>query len=144
MSEFIGCTRTNYFHVKDEEAFRKLMSRAVSDTEGIEIWGGTDKDGGKVFAFGLFGSITGFRPADASDGDDPLERDGFFLELRAMVADGDAIIFTEAGHEDLDHIGAWVTVITGTGIQCVNLAAAGLELAKEMLGNPDWDTQNEY
>lgn len=39
MSEFIGCTRTNYFHVKDEEAFRKLMSRAVSDTEGIEIWG---------------------------------------------------------------------------------------------------------
>ena len=31
MSEFIGCTRTNYFHVKDEEAFRKLMSRAVSE-----------------------------------------------------------------------------------------------------------------
>ena len=144
MSEFIGCTRTNYFHVKDEEAFRKLMSRAVSDTDSIEIWEETDKDGGKAFAFGLFGSITGFHPEDANKGDDPLERDGLFLELQTMVADGDAIIFTEAGHEGLNHIGAWVTIITGAGIQCVNLAVAGLELAREMLGNPDWNTQNDY
>ncbi len=144
MADFIGCTRTNYFHVKDEKSFLEIMDRAVSDSDSIEVWEESDENGGKVFAFGLFGSIIGFYPEGASDEDDPVERDVFFLGLQSVVADGDAIVFTEAGHENLRYIGAWATVITSSDIKYVSLEAASLKLAKETLGNPDWNTQNNY
>ena len=144
MADFIGCTRTNYFRVKDEKSFLEIMDRAVSDSDSIEVWEEADENDGKVFAFGLFGSIIGLRPQDANKGDAPLERGEFFAKLQTVVEDGDAIIFTEAGHENLRYIGAWATVITSSDIKYVSLEAASLKLAKETLGNPDWYTQNNY
>lgn len=73
-----------------------------------------------------------------------MERGEFFAKLQTVVEDGDAIIFTEAGHENLRYIGAWATVITSSDIKYVSLEAASLKLAKETLGNPDWNTQNNY
>ena len=33
MADFTGSTRTNYFRVKDEDAFRGIMVRALSRSE---------------------------------------------------------------------------------------------------------------
>ena len=68
------------------------MVRALSDDE-IEVWEEQDDKGNKTFAFGLFGSITGILPKGATDGDEGLNRDIFFKELQAVVAEDDAVLF---------------------------------------------------
>ncbi len=143
MADFTGSTRTNYFRVKDEDAFRGIMVRALSDDE-IEVWEEQDDKGNKTFAFGLFGSITGILPKGATDGDEGLNRDIFFKELQAVVAEDDAVLFIEAGTEDLRFVNGWVTVITSDDMRFANLATSGKILAREMLGNLCWTTQNEY
>ena len=52
--------------------------------------------------------------------------------------------FIEAGTEDLRFVNGWVTVITSDDMRFANLATSGKILAREMLGNLCWTTQNEY
>lgn len=59
MANYVCATRTNYFRVKDEEEFRKLMSR-VHGEDAVDLWEKTVNDE-KLFAFGCYGLINGLR-----------------------------------------------------------------------------------
>ena len=37
MANYVSTTRTNYFHVKDAEAFRAFMDNVSEDN--LELWG---------------------------------------------------------------------------------------------------------
>ena len=142
-----GCaTRTNYFRVKDEETFRDLMARVNS--EDCSVWEKNNDSGQKFFGFGGYGSINGVRPKGSNDDDYDedcgYEIDAFLNELAECVADDDAVLLFEAGHEKLRYVTGFVYVVTSKDVKCIDLKYAGKDLAKSMLGNPNWETNCCY
>ena len=70
MANYCCTIRTNYFHVKNEKAFRDLMSRAYGSEDNIELWEEKDNDGETVFGFGVYGGIAGLADLDDEDIDE--------------------------------------------------------------------------
>ena len=137
MANYVSTTRTNYFHVKDVETFRAFMDNVSGDD--LELWDEKDDKGDTVFAFGCEGSIYGIQNEDEND-----DYDLFIKNLQEYIADNDAVILTEAGHEKLRYVTGFATVITSKGIQFLNLDEYALTKAKEMLNNQDFTTKMDY
>ena len=140
MANYYGTVRTNYFHVKDEEQFRALMAKTAGDEDGINLWDDErDRDGKQVFGFGVYGGISGILNNDGEYDDDSYDR--FMDGLKECVAEDDAILIFEAGHEKLRYVGGGVTIITSKNIEYLNLQDVGCRKARELLGNDDWVTK---
>lgn len=137
MANYVSTTRTNYFHVKDVEAFRAFMDNGSGDN--LKLWDEKDDKGDTVFAFGCEGSIYGIQNEDEND-----NYDLFIENLQEYIADNDAVILTETGHEKLRYVSGYSAIITGSDIQHVNLDDMALSKAREMLGNPGFSTQMDY
>ena len=70
--------------------------------------------------------------------------DLFLSELTEHVADDDAILIIEGGHEKLACVVGSVTVITKDGVKGIDIKDAGINLAREMLQNDKWQTDCCY
>lgn len=107
MANYYASTRTNYFRVKDEEEFRKFMAHVSGTEDRVELWEEKDKNSNTVFGFGTLGGIAGVTDyhndsdADSDDEDCEDDFDAFLDGLQTFVADDDAIIILESGHEKL-------------------------------------------
>jgi len=141
MANYYGTVRTNYFSVKDEAAFHKLMDSVMAEDE-IHIFESEQTDGSKKFGFGCYGTISGI--ASDPDDEDWPDRDRFLEALQELVCENDAIIVTEIGNEKLRYVGGISTVITHTKIQYVDMVAISVEVAGKSLGDPDYQTQMDY
>ena len=140
MSNYYGVIRTNYCHVKDEEQFRALMAKTAGDEGGIELWDDVkDADGKQMFGFGVYGGISGIQNDDGEYDDDSYDR--FIDGLKECVAEDDAILVFEAGHEKLRYVGGGVTIITAKGVEYINLEESARKIVHELLGNEQWDTR---
>ena len=140
MSNYYGVVRTNYFHVKDEEQFRALMAKTAGDEDGIELWDDViDGDGNPMFGFGVYGGISGVLNDEDEYDDDSYDR--FIDDLKECVAEDDAILIFEAGHEKLRYVGGGVTIITSKGVEYINLEESARKIVRELLGNEQWDTR---
>ena len=143
MANYCSTVRTNYFHVKDPEKFRELMSRVYGNEESIDIWEKKDPDGNLVFGFGVYGGISGLRPAEyIEEGDDEEDSyDDFTAALQEHVAEDDAIIIMESGHEKLRYVIGLATVITSTACEMIDMTTAAKKRARTLLNNKDWTTE---
>lgn len=140
MSNYYGVVRTNYFHVKDEEQFRALMAKTAGDEDGIELWDDVkDADGKQMVGFGVYGGISGIQNDDDEYDDESYDR--FIDGLMECVAEDDAILIFEAGHEKLRYVGGSVTIITTKGVEYINLEDNARKIVHELLGNEQWDTR---
>lgn len=137
MANYECVSRTNYFHVKDAETFREFMDSVIADD--LHLWEEKDNDNNTVFAFGCEGTIYGIH-----DENDDSSLDLFFTELQKHIADNDAVILTESGHEKLKYVTGYATIITHTGMQTLGIETFALAKAKEMLDNPDFETKTDY
>lgn len=137
MANYECVSRTNYFHVKDAELFREFMDTVIADD--LHLWEEKDNDSSTVFAFGCEKTIYGITD---KNGDSNLEL--FFTELQKHIADNDAVILMETGHEKLRYVTGYATVITHTGMQTLGIETFALAKAKEMLENPDFETRTDY
>ena len=137
MANYECVSRTNYFHVKDAELFRTFMDTVIADD--LHLWEEKDNNSNTVFAFGCEGTIYGIPD---ENGDSSL--DLFFEELQKYIADNDAAILTEAGHEKLRYVTGYATIVTQTDMQTIGIEPFSLEKAKEMLENPDFETKTDY
>jgi hypothetical protein len=126
--------------VKDAEKFNAIMAQTVADFDGVDVWTETAKDGTKLFGFGCFGMIAGICPTENGDAD----FDEMCRQLSQVVADDDAIIIFENGHEKLRYVTGYATVITANAVKTVDLQAVAIEAAREALGNPKFTTECEY
>ena len=147
MANYSCVVRTNYFRVKDEEAFKEVMSRVNS--EDCKVWERTNDEGAKFFAFGGYADINGINPKEGSvedvDYDDYCyDYDAFLEELKNCVADDDAILIFEAGHEKLRYVTGFVSIVTSKEIQFLHMRNEAVLRAKSMLNDPNWDTKCEY
>lgn len=144
MANYYGNTRTNYFHVKDEQAFRDLMKHVVSWDGDIEVWDDRkDANGNQLFAFGGYASIAGYQE-DMDDTDTDPDYEEFINRLSECVADDDAAIIFEVGNEKLRYFTAYAIVVTSTGSETIDLTTEAIMKGGEMLHNPGWKTTCTY
>ncbi len=150
-----SCTiRTNYFHVKDPEKFRELMSRVCGSENPIDLWEDKDSDGSPVFGFGVYGSISGLCSTQPIDGDEDADidedddedasYDDFLKALQEYIADGDAVIILESGHENMKYVIGLATVVTSTSCEYIDITTLAEKQARLILNDPDWTTKCEY
>lgn len=142
MANYECAVRTNYFHVKDEFAFKELMGKVVCSEDGLDIFERKDEKGETIYGFGCYGSIMGIS-AEGED-EDEYSYDKFIDELRKNIEPGDAIIIFEAGHEKLRSMGMYADIITSKDHDTLDLSRMAVESAKNMLKNPDWETRYTY
>ena len=144
MANYNCVQRTNYFHVKDSEAFRELMEKV--EAEDLRYWEEKDEDGNLTFAFGCHGNIAGipFQDDVGAMVTDEDSYEDFLTELQKCVDEHDAIILIESGHEKLRYISGIATVITRDSIEYLVLSKTALGLARRMLGNEQYDPRMDY
>lgn len=109
MANFYGTARSNYFQVKDADAFEAWAA-------GLDVTVMTNVDG----KFGIFAANTDdgcfpsvYAPEDV-DEDYPL---GIAEELAKHLADGEVCVLMEAGAEKHRYITAWAVAFDNTGKQ---------------------------
>lgn len=142
MANYNCCVRTNYFHVKDPDAFRSFMCRVYGTEDDVELWEVKDHDGNLVFGFGTNGGISGLCDVDEEDNDDSY--DLFIDGLQEHLCDDDAAIILEVGHEKLRYIVGSATVVTKKHCEYLDIRSLATAKAAELLGNPQWTTQCDY
>lgn len=139
MADYNCTTRTNYFHVKDEEAFRNLMDQVSASAE-IEVFTKTDTKDQIMFGFGCYGEINGLPVEDT----DYIDFNAFARALQELVADDDAILIFEAGHEKLCYVTQIARIITPKVNMTMDLMHLAGAKAAELVGDEKWRTCCEY
>ena len=143
MANYQCALRTNYFRVKDEEKFKSFMKNVYGTNGDPIVWEETF-DGVKRFGFGCYGAIAGLKITCCDDDEEETCYDAFIDGLQELVADDDAIIIYESGHEALRYVTGMAEVITATDYSGINLINAAENLAETMLNIPGWETKSEY
>ncbi len=143
MANYCCVTRTNYFHVKNPDAFCDFM-RGVIAEDSVDVWEEKDGDGNPVFGFGCYGSIFGVNTQPNSDDDCEFDWEGFIHGLSDHVADDDAIIIMESGNEKMRYVVGSATVVTKYDYDYIDVASMAAKRASELLKNPEWKTRLDY
>lgn len=148
MADYICTTRTNYFHVKDAGAFRIFMSAVHGTADSVQLWEEKDKEGNLVFGFGTHGGIRGwYDPATVTEvekADEDAAYKDFICGLQRHIANDDAVIIMEAGHERLRYVVGSAHIITSRATKYLGVSDLAKVKAAELLGNPKWTTKCEY
>lgn len=143
MANYECVTRSNYFHVKDADAFRKFMDRVYG---GVDIWEEKDATGKLVFGFGAYGGICGINPPDGAADDEQYDDsyDAFINELQEHIAEDDAVIILEAGYEKMRYVVGSAIIVTHTEIEYLDISSWAVKRGAELLKNPEWTTKCDY
>jgi hypothetical protein len=135
MANYYASCRTNYFKVKDDEAFENAMS----EIPGVEVT--TDAAG-----YGLLGDDpdgAGWPGWYMDDDDNEIEVD-IYQAVAEHLVDGEVAIFMESGAEKLRYIVGFAVAVNNKG----EIKALGLndiyKMAKELTDRPDDITVAEY
>lgn len=141
MANYCCAIRTNYFRVKDPEAFKNFMGKVYACEDEIEVWEEVDRDNKLVFGFGCYSGISGLA---VDDDECETDYDAFIEGLQKHVADDDAVIIFEAGNEKLRYVIGSATIVTSRDYEYIDIVGEGTKLAAELLGNPKWKTRADY
>ena len=133
----MGIVRTNYFRVTDKSYYDKLCKNLCAE-DTIHFWEKTI-DGIPHVGFGCYAPIF----YHCNETPENLE-DTFFPEMQKIIADDDAMILMEAGHEKLRYVVGFVTIVTKDKISHIDTTVEALKKAKELLGNPNFKTEMDY
>ena len=91
------------------------------------------------------GGIGGVNPEDENAEEvEDSEYDTVIDDLQTFVADGDAIIILECGHEKLRYIVGSALIITKDQCESMDIADLAASQAARLLGDPSWCTRCEY
>ena len=150
MANYCCAVRTNYFHVKNSDAFRDFMKNVEGCEDKVDVWEKTDSNGDLVFGFGCYGGISGYFDHDEDITDDEADcdyeaaYDRFIDGLKEHVAENDAVIIMESGNEKLRYLVGQAEIITSEKYDFVDLMHAAISKAVEMLGNDAYNTSCSY
>ena len=116
MANYNCAIRTNYFNVKNAEAFEAFMSRVYGSEESVEVWSKTDEIDDSAY-------------------------DAFINGLQEHVAENDAVIIFEVGNENLRYVVGSAEIITSNDCKYISIQDLATKQTAEMLQNPEWKTQ---
>ena len=133
MANYYGFTRTNYFRIKNEEAFKEYINTLATTDGDFELW--TKEDNNETYyAFGGNGSLYSIEN----------DEEDIYQKLSEYVHQHDAIIITEVGYEKLRYLTGVSMVITQKGYEVVDLYDASLNKAKQLLSDETYKTNFAY
>ena len=116
--------------------------------EDLEVFHKKDENGNELYGFGGYGGISGYfnNKNEYEDSDEAWDNayDNFIDGLAKQVAEDDAVLLFEVGNEKLRYVVGSVAVITSKGYEDRDITDVGVEMAKQMLNNPNYDTQCAY
>ncbi len=145
MANYCCVTRTNYFRVKDEVAFRAFMERVYCGEDEIQLWEKRATDETLLFGFGCYGGISGVRNSQDEDDDNTDSAyDEFLGGLQSCIDENDAVIIMEVGNEKLRYLGGLVTIVTFNDIQTFDMTNWAVKKARVMLDNSGYCTECVY
>jgi len=148
MANYECATRSNYFKVKDPEAFRTFMKgvRGIGDT--VALWEEKNHQGEPIFGFGTMGGIWGWSEqtdtTDDADVDDDAAYEAFISGIQEHLADDDAVIILESGYEKLRYLIGSALIITSQVTRYFCISDIATKKAAELLHNPKWTTKCDY
>ncbi len=157
MSNYYGKCRTNYFAVTDAEKFKALMAVCVAGDK-VEVYEEQQEKGITRYCLLCDGIISGLpyklvegepvitlnMEETEEDLDNDISSSLFHKALQDVLADGEAVIITEIGWEKMCYLQGVSLIITKTECKGVDLRDKSLELAREVLGDPEYTTKMEY
>ena len=141
MANYNSKCRANYFTVTDVDEFIDIINHLSGEDEIAYFEHDTDK--GKYMFYCEY-NLTGYISDPDCDDCTDEARDIMVEKLQKILPDGEAIILTEAGSEKMCYISCVATIITNKDVKYVNLSDVAIEKAREMLGNPDFTTEDNY
>ena len=141
MANYYGVTRTNYFAVTDEDAFRQII--AGYSNPKMLVFEKVQQDGTKLFGFGCYASLDSLKSEDGEP-EDCEEADVFYEELQGVLQEGHSIMVCETGHENLRYLISRVIVITKHDIQFIDLGDQAIRLARNMLNDEGYNPIMHY
>lgn len=107
MANWYGTSRSNYFRVKDAEAFKSHM-----DELGARHWSRSDG----TFAVG--GDDDGHWPSSFIDDTGECQDFDFMEEVRKHLLPGEVAIFQQAGAEKLRYVTGQAIAVHSDGRRC--------------------------
>lgn len=128
--------RTNYFHVKDANAFKEFMNRVYGENE-IHIFKKDD-----MYGFGCYGGISGVMNSENKENDECEPSYNEFINgLQKHVSDNDAIIIMQIAHKELIYVIGGIYVVTSINIKFMDTTSMAIDIARELLNNENYSTQ---
>lgn len=149
MAELVGKTRTNYFKVKDRDAFARLVQNLIADN-GENVFLITNKN--EEVGFCADGIVYGVKqPNDGSnpdyDGDD-IDYDAMqydmVKQIQELLAPGHACIISNISYDNLRSINGTALVITEDGMTTISMQKQALIIARSMLCNSEYNPDMTY
>lgn len=138
MADYIGRLRTNYFRVKDETLYQRLISKLISD-DRIDFYD-EKKQGTLYHCFTASGTLEW---TDDSNGLRTLEIEPFYRGMQHVIADEDAFVLLEVGWEKFRYLYSGAVVVTQKQIKYLGMSDIINATCKELLGE-NFTTQLEY
>ena len=81
---------------------------------------------------------------EAWEADSDADYDAFLNGLQKHVAESDAVIIMESGHEKLRYVTGYVCLVTGDEIESFSITDLAVSKAAEMLRIPEFKTRCDY
>ena len=142
MANAVYWTRTNYFRVTDEERYQYLLAgieKACGEVEDAC----QERHGIKYHAF-LVEDDLDYLETDSDPEPGEYNVDYLLDEFQKIIPPDEALLIKTIGHEKFCYLIGSVYIVTTQNIEYVEIGDAGKEKAREMLGNPNWDTEQNY
>lgn len=134
MANYNVVSRTNYFEVKDRDAFiEELNKLSFEDMDVLE----TDNSPNKI-ALGGYSDVS---VAYDEESDDWVE---IYELVQKHIVEDDACIFVISGYEKLRYVTAYALVVTKNDIKNVDARDLAIAEAAKMLGVEEFSTQLDY
>ncbi|MHB8742801.1 MAG: hypothetical protein ACYC9L_06700 [Sulfuricaulis sp.] len=105
MADWYGSSRSNYFHVKDADVFRKAMANF-----DVEVW--DNKEDPALFGLGCGECSDGMWPSWDCDTDEEFD---FIDKVWPHLADGEVAVFQTIGSERMRYLTGFATAVNHTG-----------------------------
>lgn len=141
-------TRSNRFKVLNEERYAQLFRKlSTYSNEPVEDEVTTTDDGSIVHRFWANEDVI-FTEEENSNNLLPLE-EGWLQELQKILPDGEAVIIIRTAFESTEdssqaYDNSYYSIITRDHIRHGDINGAAIDVAKQMLDNPNWNTTIEF
>lgn len=116
MANYDCCTRTNYFHVTDEDKYMDLFKNHIAAEDEVLDFSKLSDDGTQVYGFGCYGSIDGY-VENKDDEDEDADFDKMIEEIQKLLPDGECFVLVQSGHEKLRFVDGGAAYVTNEVIR---------------------------
>ncbi len=131
MANYEGMIKSNDFRL-DPNKFEQFTALCNELTSECPVYADVTKgENGEVY-----GSVACYSDIEYYDEEtDEYDTDIFYEKLKECIAEDDAAIFIETGHEKLRYLGAFATIVTSKTVEYLNLDELAEKKAKELLAS---------